>query len=560
MSYIAFARKWRPQKFDEVVGQEHITTTLKNAIDMDRIAHAYIFTGPKGIGKTSTARILAKALNCVKGPASTPCNKCVTCKEITTGNSMDVLEIDGASNRGIDEIRNLRENIKFMPGSGKFKIYIIDEVHMLTQEAFNALLKTLEEPPKHVKFIFATTMPQKVLPTILSRCQRFDFKMISEAKIVEKLSSIAREEKINIEEEALFTIAKVADSSLRDAESILDQLVNLYREKISSDDVTKLLGIATQNMIFDFVNNVRDHDTAKVIKLINNLANEGKDISKFTIDLCEHLRDMLIVKIDANNQDLLSLPQKYKKKVNKQAKDFSQAELFYMINILLNTYSKMRYISIPKIPLEIAAVKLTQRDKIIELDNILNKFDELRKTISSNSTSYKNISSVDKNPSYQSQDNPADKIKDSKTLRKREEESFNDEVFFELSKFKEIWPEIINKVKTKRMSLGTYLNEAKLIDIKNNKIILGFYPELKFHMEVLEERKNKKYIEDILKQNFKHDFIIKFKKIAKSKKKIKEENVEEKSVLNNEIIKSAIEIFNGKIVFNGKMDTESENR
>ena len=217
MSYIVFARKWRPQNFDEIIGQEHIATTLKNAIELNRVAHAYLFSGPRGTGKTSTARILAKALNCASGPTPTPCNNCTPCKEITSGISLDCIEIDGASNRGIDEVRALRENVKFAPSGGKFKIYIIDEVHMLTSEAFNALLKTLEEPPAHIKFIFATTRPYKLLPTILSRCQRFDFKRIPLELITSKLKKITAEEKINATEEALFYIAKAAGGSMRDA-------------------------------------------------------------------------------------------------------------------------------------------------------------------------------------------------------------------------------------------------------------------------------------------------------------------------------------------------------
>ena len=232
MSYLVLARKFRPQNFDEVIGQDHITTTLKNAITQNRVAHAYLFTGPRGIGKTSTARILAKALNCQKGPRPVPCDKCPSCEEIMKGSSLDVIEIDGASNRGIEEVRNLRENVKFAPSRGRFKVYIIDEVHMLTQEAFNALLKTLEEPPAHVKFVFATTAPYKVPATILSRCQRFDFKRIPIQAIVDKLKDISSQEKFIATEDALFAIAKASEGSMRDAESILDQLASFCDKKM----------------------------------------------------------------------------------------------------------------------------------------------------------------------------------------------------------------------------------------------------------------------------------------------------------------------------------------
>ena len=256
MSYIVFARKWRPQNFDEVIGQEHVTKTLKNAFNSGRIAHAYIFSGPRGIGKTSTARILAKALNCQKDISTNPCNKCSTCSEIAKGTNLDVLEIDGASNRGIDEVRQLRENIKFSPTSSRYKIYIIDEVHMLTIEAFNALLKTLEEPPAHVKFIFATTQPHKVPSTILSRCQRFDFRRIPIVQIVQKLKEISKAEHIKIDEKVLVAIAKACEGSLRDAESILDQLTSYGRDTISLKDVSSVLGLIEQDVLFEFAKKI----------------------------------------------------------------------------------------------------------------------------------------------------------------------------------------------------------------------------------------------------------------------------------------------------------------
>ncbi|MDD5195875.1 MAG: DNA polymerase III subunit gamma/tau, partial [Candidatus Omnitrophica bacterium] len=243
MSYTVFALKWRPQDFESIVGQNHIVTTLKNAIQRNRLAHAYLFAGPRGVGKTSTARILARALNCKEGPTLNPCGKCPSCIEIAQGRSFDVIEIDGASNRGIDEIRVLRENVKFPPTSGKFKIYIIDEVHQITPDGFNALLKTLEEPPPFVKFIFATTHPQKVIPTILSRCQRLDFRRIPVVEIIAQLERIARQEKIEIDKEVLFAIAKSSDGSLRDAESLLDQLSSFSKEKISLKDIVSVLGI-----------------------------------------------------------------------------------------------------------------------------------------------------------------------------------------------------------------------------------------------------------------------------------------------------------------------------
>src|SRR5437867_7055321 len=278
--YQVLARKWRPQQFDEVVGQEHVTTTLKNAIEQNRLAHAYLFVGPRGIGKTSIARIFAKALNCVKGPITTPCDKCDSCREIAEGRSMDVLEIDGASNRGIDEVRELRDTVRYAPARGKFKIYIIDEVHMLSTPAFNALLKTLEEPPSHVKFFFATTEPQKVLPTILSRCQRFDLRRIPAGDIVKHLKKIAKDEKVQVDDKALAAIARGAEGGLRDAEGALDQLIAFCGDEIAEKDVLSVFGLVAHDRIAALTDALIDGKTNAALKILKELDDIGKDLQR----------------------------------------------------------------------------------------------------------------------------------------------------------------------------------------------------------------------------------------------------------------------------------------
>ena len=297
MSYQVFARKYRPQTFDDLVGQAHVTRTLKNAVEQNRLAHAYLFVGPRGIGKTSTARILAKALNCVKGPTVMPCGVCDSCKEITGGNSLDVLEIDGASNNGVEQVRELRENVRYAPAKGKFKIYIIDEVHMLTSAAFNALLKTLEEPPPHVKFIFATTEPQKVLPTILSRCQRFDLHRIPANLIADHLQFIAGKEKITLEPAAAHAIARGAEGGLRDAESMLDQLVAFCGKTIAEPDVLNVFGFTSEQTVTDFTDKILRGATAEAIGLLHEQSEIGKDMMKLASDLISYLRDLLVYKV-----------------------------------------------------------------------------------------------------------------------------------------------------------------------------------------------------------------------------------------------------------------------
>ena len=358
-SYQVFARKYRPQTFDDVVGQEHITQTLKNAIAANRLAHAYLFVGPRGTGKTSTARILAKALNCVHGPTVTPCGECDPCREIAAGNSLDVLEIDGASNNGVEQVRELRENVRFAPTRGKYKVYIIDEVHMLTTAAFNALLKTLEEPPPHVKFIFATTDVQKVLPTILSRCQRFDLRRIPAELIANHLQYIAGHERITLSPEAARAIAKGAEGGLRDAESMLDQLVAFCGEVITETDVLSVFGFTAAQTVSDLCESVLYGDSPAALGIVQQQAEAGRDLSRLLSDLIGHLRNLLVAKADPEGikgevgADVLATFQA-------QADRIALDRLLDLIEQFAAAEGRMKWAPNKKLHFEIAVIKAIQ--------------------------------------------------------------------------------------------------------------------------------------------------------------------------------------------------------
>src|SRR5512139_738919 len=326
-SYLVLARKWRPQLFEDVIGQRPITRTLQNAISQKRVAHAFLFSGARGVGKTSTARILAKALNCEQGPQVNPCNHCSSCLEISSGASMDVIEIDGASNRGIDEIRELRENVRYTPAKSRYKIYIIDEVHMLTKEAFNALLKTLEEPPPHIIFIFATTEPHKIPATILSRCQRYDFKRIPFREVIGSLKRIVEEEGIQISQRGLLSIAQESEGSLRDAQSLLDQVIAYAGREIKDDEIAEVLGLIDRKMLSDTIEAIADKDVERCMKVIEQVYHFGYDLQHFCRELLQYLRHLILIKLSQHPERLMELPEEELGSLKRQAEKFQFDQL-----------------------------------------------------------------------------------------------------------------------------------------------------------------------------------------------------------------------------------------
>jgi DNA polymerase-3 subunit gamma/tau len=398
MSYLVLARKWRPQTFDDIAGQGYITRTLRNAIQANRVAHAYLFTGVRGVGKTTAARVLAKALNCEKGPTPNPCNQCSSCEQITSGNCIDVLEIDGASNRGIDEIRQIIENVRYQPAQCRFKIYVIDEVHQVTKDAFNALLKTLEEPPPSVKFILATTEPHRLPETILSRCQRYDFRRIALREIVRRLDEISRKEGLKITEGALVLLAREADGSMRDAQSLLEQVLACVEPESESRNETvvderllqEILGLAERQALYHLSHAVIQGNAQRCVELIAEVVVEGGDLGRLSRDLVEHFRNLLVVRLaesDAKategwgNGLVLDLPDQEIEDLRAQVADLSIETLLDYFNFMAVGDEELARAANPRFALETVLVRLATLPKTLPIAQLLERLEKLEKKL-----------------------------------------------------------------------------------------------------------------------------------------------------------------------------------
>ena len=371
MSYQVIARKYRPQTFDDVVGQHLVTDTLKNAILTDRVAHGYIFSGARGVGKTTTARILAKALNCIAGPTVTPDGTCPSCLEITAGNSVDVQEIDAASNRGIDEIRELREAVRYLPSRDRYKIFLIDEAHMLTTEAFNALLKTLEEPPPRSLFMLATTEPHKLPPTIQSRCQHFSFRLLDYGELYNQIRAVITNENVDADEGSVSTLAQAAEGSMRDALSLLDQVIAACGGHLDEKRVRQVLGVVPGELLAGMLLAVDAADSRKVLEQIGQLAAEGYELAHFCGELTRYVRDLMIVRSCGGESPLIQVPTEQRKHISELATRFSEEDLSRFFNILLRAESDMRYALVPRFHLELTLMKMVHARRLASLEMLL---------------------------------------------------------------------------------------------------------------------------------------------------------------------------------------------
>ncbi len=551
MSYLVFARKFRPQLFEEVVGQEHITTTLKNAIKKGRIAQSFLFSGSRGVGKTSTARILAKALNCEKGAKEEPCNKCTSCEEISRCTSLDVLEVDGASNRGIDEIRTLRENVKFKPAHGRYKIYIIDEVHMLTGEAFNALLKTLEEPPDHVKFIFATTEPHKVPLTILSRCQRFHFKRLSTSDIHAKLKEISKKEKIKANERILYLIAKSAEGSLRDGEGLLDQLASFSDGEIKEEDVLFTLGLTSNEVYSDLINALQGKKSPDILRLVHELVESGKDLEQLMKGLLERFRDILVLTIGKESGKWVEQDEETLKELESFSKSFTREELFLILSLLQQCIREIRWSKSPRFLTELSLLKVANRSDIHSIQEILSELKKVAPSTASNFSVNTQASAPkfeDKKKEFRNETPSAKPNFKEKSPDHIVSKSTAQDKTITLNDVERAWPDLLTQTKAKKMSIGIFLSEAEPIDVTNNRITFGFPGEFKFHKETIEQPNNKSFVCDILagilQANIGVDFVV---TEAEQTEKISLPEPPT-SPADHDVISSALEIFDGSKV------------
>jgi len=542
MSYVVLARKWRPQRFEDVVGQPHVVQTLTNAISAERIAHAYLFSGARGVGKTSVARILAKALNCVQGPSPTPCNECASCKEITESASIDVFEIDGASNRGIDEIRELRENVRYLPAKSSYKIYIIDEVHMLTAPAFNALLKTLEEPPPRVIFIFATTEVHRVPITITSRCQLFDFRRIPAVEIAGHLRRIAQEEGIQISDVSLRVLAREAEGSMRDAQSLLEQMIAFSGKSISDEDLLEVLGVIDRQDLLSTAAAIIEGDPVRCLETIERLYLHGHDLRRFCQELAEHFRNLLVMKVSKEPQKLVDLTDAELAELNEQADRVSNSTLQQFFHFLLRGEEEIRRSSNPRMVLEMTLLRLVQLPQVMDMDKVIFQIQELEQRIATGGQPPPKA--------YKSQRNLGQQEVSLNYTQTEEIETAYPKAIEDSSSGK--WQNVLAKMRQEKPALAASLERVSARESKPNLLELDFNGH-EFDYEMVKERESFGLLNQVAREIFGEEITITLRagseEIRREQRgKTDKQRLQQQKALKHPLVTEALEIFGGEIV------------
>lgn len=537
--YQALYRQYRPKTFNEVLGQEHIIRTLRQQVLTGNIGHAYLFSGTRGTGKTSIAKILSRAVNCLNPKDGNPCNECEICRGIIDESIMDVIEMDAASNNSVDDVRDLKDKVIYPPSRTKYKVYIIDEVHMLSKGAFNALLKTLEEPPKHLIFILATTEPERLPQTILSRCQRFDFKRITNKDIVENMRSITNKLEISIEDKALNLIARNSDGAMRDALSLLDQCISYNSNNISYKDATNILGIANRDLLFNLVNDIKNKNLEGVLFSIDEIIQNGKDINQFIKDLIRHFRDLMIAKTSKNPTEIIETENV--EEYIEQCKTISLQYILKALDVLNTAETQGKWSTQPRIILEMAAIKLINIEEELTLEERIKRLEQGIKPIPA-TDHVKPVVQVDK--IVNKHDVIEEQQKEPEEVKISYEMSNSDGSDLSLDKIVKEWPKVMQTIKSKKINIYALIMEGKTVSYENNLLTIAYDEGFGFHKEAVSSKQNKEFVEDLVSKHFNKKINIHFYMQEELGKGIGKDPVNDKE----EAIKQVIDLFGKDIV------------
>lgn len=539
--YQALYRQYRPKTFKELLGQDHVTTTLSHQVEKGNIGHAYLFSGTRGTGKTSAAKILSRAVNCLNPDGGNPCNQCSSCLGILDESIMDVMEMDAASNNSVDDIRDLRDKVIYPPSRTKYKVYIIDEVHMLSKGAFNALLKTLEEPPKHLIFILATTEPERLPQTILSRCQRFDFKRITAKDIVKNMKNISSKIGLEIEEEALKIIARNSDGAMRDALSLLDQCISFNTGVITYEDAINILGIANKDLIFNMVDDIRNLDLGKSLLAVDQIIQDGKDIHQFIKDIINHFRNLMIVKTTNNPEEIMEVEdiELYKE----QSKKMELTYILSSLDILTDTEAQAKWSTQPRIILEMGIIKLVNLEEVLSLEERVKNLEMGLKPVAHPEKQVDPV--VTKLPIRRN-------IIDNKVVEKKEliKEVRKEEAKVESEGFKELdiniikeeWDKVMQGIKSMRINIYALIMEGELVSFENDLLVIEYEEGFEFHKDAIDAPRNKEFVEEIVGKYFNREIKLSFRMVSSLEKH------ESKDKNKDNAIKQVLDIFGEDIV------------